>query len=119
MEPWVPGFVTGSLALVTAVLTGIITSVSQARRESRKDARDSARPGAPTVQEIWQRQDKMERAFRSALVLLGEVAEQWAGDRPPVLNKRHMQILAEGGYLPPEFDNLLTADYPTTNTKEK
>ncbi len=108
------------------VLSGAFTIVGStlawflARRDKREERQAaSGTPGAPTVQEIWQRQDKMETAFRSALVLLGEVAEQWDGERPPVLSKRHMNILAEGGYLPPEFDNLLTADYPTINTKEK
>lgn len=118
MEPWLPGAVTGGLALIAAVLSGIVNGAMQARRERQKDQRSSSTPGAPTVQEIWQRQDKMERAFRSALVLLGEVADQWDGERPPVLSKRHMNILAEGGYLPPEFDNLLTADYPTIPNKE-
>ena len=80
---------------------------------ARKDKRDTHRvasttPGAPTVQEIWQRQDKMERSFRSALVLLGEVAEQWDRGQPPVLSKQHLNILAEGGYLPPEFENLVS-----------
>lgn len=108
------------------ILSGIFTIVGStlawflARRDKREDRRAAAgTPGAPTVQEIWVRQDKIETAFRSALVLLGEVAEQWDGERPPVLSKRHMNILAEGGYLPPEFDNLHTADYPITNTKEK
>lgn len=115
MEPWVPGAITGTLALVGVLLTGWF----QSRRERQKDQRASGTPGAPTVQEIWQRQDKMETAFRSALVLLGEVAEQWDGEHPPVLSKRHMNILSEGGYLPPEFDNLLTSDYPIINKKER
>lgn len=118
MEPWVPGFVTGSLALLAAVLSGVVTGAMQSRRERQKDQRAAGSPGAPTVQEIWQRQDRMERAFRSALVLLGEVADQWDGEHPPVLSKRHMNILAEGGYLPPEFDNLLTSDYPIVTDKE-
>lgn len=101
---WLPGLITGGLALIGVIGAGLL----QSRRERNKDRRASATPGAPTVQEIWQRQDRMEAAFRASLVLLGEVAEQWDSDFPPVLSKRHLRILAEGGYLPPEFDGLLS-----------
>lgn len=77
-----------------------------ARRDKRDDRRHSASaPGAPTVQEIWIRQDKMERAFKSSIVLLGEVAEQTVDHHPPlILSRRHVAILSEGGYLPAEWD---------------
>lgn len=110
MEPWVPGAVTGGLALLAAILSGITTGWLQARRERRAREYASGAPGAPTVQEIWQRQDKMERAFRSSLVLLGEVAKQWDGVHPPKLPRRHIAVLAEGGYLPPELENLASTD---------
>ncbi|QLF84360.1 hypothetical protein SEA_KARATE_36 [Microbacterium phage Karate] len=107
-DPWVPGFVTGSLALVAAVLTGVITSVFTARRERAKDARDSARPGAPTVQQVWERQDKMERAFKASLTLLGEVVEQHADPGTLVLSKSAIRILRESGYMPTELEDILT-----------
>ena len=88
MEPWIPGAVTGTLALVGVFVAGWL----QSRRERNAHSRSSATPGAPTVQEIWQRQDKMERAFRSSLVLLGEVAEQWDGPHPPQLSRRHPRL---------------------------
>ena len=115
MSPIDVVFISGGFTLVGSLLAWFL-----ARKDKREERQAAAgTPGAPTVQEIWQRQDKMETAFRSSLVLLGEVAEQWDGERPPVLSKRHMNILAEGGYLPPEFDNLLTADYPIITSKEK
>lgn len=109
------------------ILSGVFTIVGStlawflARKDKREDRRAaSATPGAPTVQEIWQRQDRMETAFRASLVLLGEVADQWDSDFPPVLSKRHLKILAEGGYLPPEFDKLLAAEESNTqHNKEK
>lgn len=48
--------------------------------------------------------DHLERVVRSSIVLLGEVAEQWPGDHPPVLSKRHVAVLAAEGYMPPEWD---------------
>lgn len=108
MEPWVPGFITGTLALVAAVLSGFITSVLQARREKKQHARASGTPGVPTVQEIWQRQDKMERAFKASLVLLGEVVEQHDDPSKLILSKAAIQTLREGGYLPPELEDVLT-----------
>lgn len=80
-----------------------------ARRDKREDRRAAAgTPGAPTVQEIWDRQDMMERAFRSALVLLGEVAEQLPEGVEPVLSRKHIAILAEGNYLPVELERFVT-----------
>jgi hypothetical protein len=47
----------------------------------------------------------MERAFKSSIVLLGEVAEQTVDHHPPlILSRRHVAILSEGGYLPAEWD---------------
>lgn len=96
------------------VLSGIFTLVGStvawwlARRDKREERTHSAAtPGAPTVQEIWQRQDKMENAFRASLVLLSEIAEQWDGPHPPTLSPRAIQILRENDYLPAELDNLV------------
>lgn len=102
MEPWVPGFITGSLALIGVLAAAWL----QTRRERAAHARNSATPGAPTVQEIWIRQDKMERCFKSALVLLEEVAEQESVD-PTQLSKKHLKVLADAGYLPAEWDYLV------------
>lgn len=106
-DPWVPGAVTGSLALVAAVLTGIITSALQAKREERKAVRDSATPGVPTVQEIWQRQDLMERAFKASLVLLGESVEQHDNPGRLVFNRAAIKTLRDSGYMPSELEDVL------------
>jgi|SRR6478609_1486007 len=103
MDSWVPGFITGSLALLGVVIAGVL----QSRRERAQHHDSSTTPGAPSVQEIWQRQDRIEIAFRASLVLLGEIAEQWDGPHPPKLSSRAIKTLQEGNYLPPEFDNLL------------
>lgn len=96
------------------VLSGIFTIVGStlawflARRDKKDDRKHaSSAPGAPTVQEIWQRQDRMENAFRASLVLLGEIGEQWDGPHPPDLSPRAIAILRDTGYLPAELDNLL------------
>ncbi|XAO35636.1 hypothetical protein SEA_FIRECASTLE_29 [Microbacterium phage FireCastle] len=94
----------GAFTLVGSTLAWFLARKD--KREERVAA--SATPGAPTVQEIWQRQDKMETAFKSALVILGEVAEQVDDPHELVLSKRHLKILADGGYLPPEFDKLIS-----------
>ena len=106
-DPWVPGFVTGSMALIAAVLTGVVTSLFAARRERIKDARDSARPGVPTVQEIWIRQDNMERAFKASLVLLGESVDQHENPGRLVFNKAAVKTLRESGYMPSELEDVL------------
>lgn len=99
-------------------LMGSLLAWFLARRESKdKFQRESAAPGAPTVQEIWIRQDKMENAFKSAIVLLGEVAEQTDG-QPLILSRKHVAILAAGNYLPKEWDFMLDdrdadASWPT------
>jgi hypothetical protein len=48
--------------------------------------------------------DKLERVVRSSVVIIGEVADQWQGDHPPILSKRHVAVLASEGYMPPEWD---------------
>lgn len=105
---WVPGAVTGSLALVTAVVMGIITSVLQARRERQKAERDSGTPGVPTVQEIWVRQDTMERAFKASLVLLAEAVEQHNDPGALVFNKTAVKTLRDSGFMPSELEDVLS-----------
>ncbi|QCW22294.1 hypothetical protein SEA_LUNA18_26 [Microbacterium phage Luna18] len=107
-DPWVPGFVTGSLALITAVLMGFITSSLTARRARQDHIRASGTPGVPTVQEIWIRQDKMERAFKASLTLLGEVVEQHADPGSLKLSKAAIRTLRESGYMPSELEDVLT-----------
>ena len=99
-EPWFPGFVTGSLALL-----GVLFAASlQTFRERRKE-RDSIRsPEPPTTQQVWERLDRVEKVLTSSIALLGEVADQWQGEHPPVLSKRHVAIVAAAGYMPPEWD---------------
>lgn len=103
MTPWQIVLLSGCITIVASTLAWYL-----ARKDKREERTAAAgTPGAPTVQEIWIRQDLMERAFRSALVLLGEVAEQEEVD-PERLSKRHLRILSEGNYLPPEWENLVT-----------
>lgn len=97
---WIPGFVTGTLAIVAVFVTGYL----QSRRERQNSDRVSSRPTPPTTQEVWQRQDKLEKVVRSSVVLLGEVADQWPAPNPPVLSKRHVAVLAQEGYMPSEWD---------------
>lgn len=99
-EPWFPGFVTGSLALVGV----LVVAVLQTWRERRKAREDTKTPSPPTTQQVWERLDKVETVLGSTVVLLGEVADQWQADHPPVLSKRHVSIVANAGYMPPEWD---------------
>lgn len=104
---WVPGFITGSLALVTAILMGFITSALQARRERKKDERDSATPGVPTVQEIWKRQDNQERALDAALVLWVQSVKQHDTPGDLVFSKAAIKTLRDTGFMPPELEDVL------------
>lgn len=106
-EPWFPGFVTGTLALLGVV----VASIFQNRREkrNREAARltaqeDTTKPAPPSTQQVWDRLDRVERVLQSSIVLLGEVAEQWQGEHPPVLSRRHVAVVAEAGYMPAEWE---------------
>ena len=104
MSPLEVVLVSGGFTLVGSVLAWFL-----ARLQKRDDHQaSSTTPGAPTVQEIWQRQDRMENGFKASLVLLGEIAEQWDRQRPLLLSKKAIKTLRDGDYLPPELDNLLT-----------
>jgi hypothetical protein len=99
-EPWFPGFVTGGLALI-----GVLAAASiQSAREKRKDKAALKTPEPPTTQQVWERLDRVEKALRSSVAILGEVAEQWPLDHPPVLSRKHVGVLAEAGYMPPEWE---------------
>lgn len=108
MEAWVPGLITGGFAIVVAILSGVTTNVLQARREARAREHASGAPGAPTVQQVWERQDTMERAFKAALVLLGESIEQHAEPAKLKLSKAAIHTLRESGYMPAELEDVLT-----------
>lgn len=95
-----PGLTTGLLALAGIFLGGYL----QSRRERKNAQRAASSPSPPTTQEVWVRLDALERVVRSSVVLLGEVADQWVGEHPPILSRRHVAVLAEAGYMPPEWD---------------
>lgn len=116
MEPWVPGFITGSLALIAAVASGVITGLMAARRERRAHERASAAPGAPTVQQVWERQDRMERALGASLTLVGELVEQHDNPGSLRLSKSAIKILRETGYMPTELEDVLQEN--ESNDKE-
>lgn len=106
-EPWFPGFLSGTLALIGV----IVASIFQNRREKRNReaarvaAQDSTRtPAPPTTQQVWDRLDKVERVLSSSIVLLGEVADQWQGEHPPVLSRKHVAVVAAAGYMPVEWE---------------
>lgn len=115
-EPWVPGFVTGTLALVAAIASGVITGLMAARRERAAHERASAAPGAPTVQQVWERQDKMERALGAALTLVGELVEQHDHPAKLRLSPSAIKILRETEYMPTELEDVLAENEP--NNKE-
>lgn len=99
-EPWFPGFITGTLALIGVLIAARLQSV----RERRKDKESTKTPAPPTTQQVWERLDRVERVLTSSIAIIGEVADQWQGDHPPVLSKRHVAILTAAGYMPPEWE---------------
>jgi len=115
-EPWVPGFITGSLALIAAIASGVITGLMAARRERRAHERASASPGSPTVQQVWERQDKQERALDASLVLLAQVVKQHDDPHELVLSKSAIKTLRETGFMPLELEDVLNENDP--NNKE-
>lgn len=114
-EPWIPGFVTGTLALIAAVASGIITGMLQARRERKAREHSSGAPGAPTVQQVWERQDKMERALGASLTLVGELVEQHDNPHELMLSPTAIKILRETGYMPSELEDVLQKNESNTN----
>jgi hypothetical protein len=102
MEPWVPGLLAGSAAILVALVGGWL----QSRRETKARSHATHTPSPPSTQEVWQRLDHVERVVRSAVYVLGEVAEQWEGESPPVLSRKHVAVLDVEGYLPPEWEPL-------------
>ncbi|UVG33810.1 membrane protein [Microbacterium phage HerculesXL] len=115
MEPWVPGAVTGGLALIAAIAGGIITGVLQARRERKAREHASGAPGAPTVQQVWERQDRMERALGASLTLVGELVEQHDNPGGLRLSPSAIRILRETGYMPTELEDVLQENESNKN----
>ena len=100
MSPIEVVLISGGFTLVGTVLAWFL-----ARRDKRDQRRhDSQNPTPPSTQEVWTRLDKVEKVLGSTVVLLGEVADQWQSEHPPVLSKRHVAIVAEAGYMPPEWE---------------
>ncbi len=106
-EPWLPGFVTGSLALLAAILGGFVNGWLQSRRDKRAYMTNSISPGAPTVQQVWERQDRQERALGAALMLLAQIAEQHENPSKLVLSKTAIKTLRDTGFMPPELEDIL------------
>lgn len=100
MNPLDVVLISGAFTLIGTLLSWFLG------RRDKHDQRkhDTSSPSPPTTQEVWQRQDKLERVVRSSVVLLGEVADQWEGEHPPVLSRRHVAVLSAEGYMPPEWD---------------
>jgi len=117
MEPWVPGAIAGSLGVVAAVLSGLTVGWLQARRERKARDHASSAPGAPSVQQVWDRQDKQERALGAALVLLGQVVEQHDEPHKLVLNKAAIKTLRETGFMPSELEDVLTENESNKGAK--
>lgn len=108
---WIPGFVTGSLAIIAVVVTGWLQSRRERRAADRaaKLAKEqqttaSQTPTPPSTQEVWARLDKVEKVLGSTVVLLGEVADQWQAEHPPILSRRHVAVVADAGYMPAEWE---------------
>ena len=112
MEAWVPGLITGGFAVVVAIISGVITNVLQARREARAREHASGAPGSPTVQQVWERQDKQERALDASLVLLGQAIKQHDHPGDLVLSKAAIKTLRETGFMPPELEDVLHENDP-------
>jgi hypothetical protein len=93
------------------VISGIFTIVGStiawflARIQKRTDANT---PGTPTVQEIWKRQDSMERALDASLVLLGQSVKQHDEPAKLVFSKAAVKTLRDTGFMPPELEDVLS-----------
>jgi hypothetical protein len=103
---WVPGTIAGVFALLSVVVAAWL----QSRRERAKAEADGRSPGAPTTQQVWERQDLQERILRDALFLLAEVVEQHQDPSALKLPQAPLRRLAEAEYLPPQLEHLLTPE---------
>lgn len=100
MGPLEVVLVSGAFTMVGSLLAWWL-----ARRDKREQrVYEVMTPSPPSTQEVWNRLDKVERVLGSTVVLLGEAADQWPHDHEPVFSKRHVLIVAEAGYMPPEWD---------------
>ena len=110
------------VVLISGVLTliGSLLSWFLARADKRSaHFAESTTPGVPTVQQIWERQDKLERdrvvmdaALRACITLLSEIAEQWDSEKQPELSRQALDTLRKGGYLPAEFESMFRRRMP-------
>lgn len=103
-QTWWPGVASGLIGLAGVLAVALL----QTWRERRKDKRSDKTPDPPTTQQVWERLDRVERVLGSTVVLLGEAADQWQGEHPPVFSRRHVAIVAAAGFMPPEWDPELT-----------
>lgn len=99
-EPWFPGVVSGLIALFGVMFVALL----QNNRERRKERSATRNPEPPTTQQVWERLDRVERVLGSSVAILGEVANQWPHDHRPILSQRHVLVLTEAGYMPPEWE---------------
>lgn len=107
-EPWFPGFVTGTLALIGVLGVAALQTWRERRKASEDRNQASTAPTPPSTQQVWERLNDTEIVLRAAISLIGEVADQWAEPHPPVLSKRNVDILVDKGYLPSEWVPKLT-----------
>lgn len=103
MTPLDVVLISGGFTLVGTILAWFLA------RRDKKDQRvhDVRTPVPPTTQEVWNRLDRVEKVLGSSVVLLGEVADQWQGEHPPILSRRHVAIVTEAGYMPAEWEPLV------------
>ena len=95
--------ISGAFTLVGSLLAWFL-----ARRDKREERRAaSVTPGAPTVQQVWERQDRQERALGAALMLLAQVVEQHDNPHELILSKHAIKTLRETGFMPPELADIL------------
>jgi hypothetical protein len=96
--------VTGTLALIGVVFVAVLQTFRERRRDVSAQQNLIKTPEPPTTQQVWERLDRVERVLSSSIVILGEVADQWQGEHPPILSKQHVAVLAAAGYMPPEWE---------------
>lgn len=103
MNPLDVVLISGGFTLIGTLLAWIL-----ARRDKRDERTFNVQtPTPPSTQEVWVRLDETEKVADSAVILLTRAADQWPGENPPILPKRHVMILAEAGKMPSVWDPLV------------
>lgn len=103
MTPLDVVLISGGFTLIGTFLAWVL-----ARRDKKDERQHTGQtPTPPSTQEVWTRLDKTEKVADSAVILLGKVADQWPDDSTPVFPKRHVMVLAEEGFMPPQWDPLV------------